>query len=104
MRAKDGSAELLSPGGPSMRHPDRGMAPRCWLTEAGPVPWLAEWGLAECPEGRPRPCATIDVARFGVIDRSQLTCFGVVGPTRASVDFTDSNPHIFASSWHTAFR
>jgi hypothetical protein len=25
MRVKDGSAELLPPGGPSMRHPDRGM-------------------------------------------------------------------------------
>jgi hypothetical protein len=25
MRAKDGSAEYLPPGGPSMRHPDRGM-------------------------------------------------------------------------------
>jgi hypothetical protein len=28
-----------------------GWAPRGWLTKAGPAPWLAEWGLVECPEG-----------------------------------------------------
>src|SRR4051812_12885514 len=28
-----------------------GWAPRGWLTEAGPAPWLADWGLAKCPEG-----------------------------------------------------
>jgi hypothetical protein len=27
-----------------------GWAPRGWLTEAGPAPWLADWGLVECPE------------------------------------------------------
>src|SRR5437763_7735035 len=32
--------------------PTRGWAPRGWLTEAGPAPWLAVWGLAECPEGK----------------------------------------------------
>lgn len=31
--------------------PTGGWAPRGWLTEAGPAPWLADWGLAECPEG-----------------------------------------------------
>jgi hypothetical protein len=31
--------------------PTGGWAPRGWLTEAGPAPWLAEWGLVECPEG-----------------------------------------------------
>jgi hypothetical protein len=31
--------------------PTWGWAPRDWLTEAGPAPWLEEWGLAECPEG-----------------------------------------------------
>jgi hypothetical protein len=61
--------------------PIEGWAPRCWLTEAGPVPWLAEWGLAECPEGRPRQSAIIDVARFGLIDRRSLESidFGLVG-------------------------
>jgi hypothetical protein len=28
-----------------------GWAPCDWLPEAGPTPWLANWGLAECPEG-----------------------------------------------------
>ena len=31
--------------------PTGGWAPRGWLTEAGPAPWLEEWGLVECPEG-----------------------------------------------------
>jgi Circularly permutated YpsA SLOG family len=31
--------------------PTGGWAPRGWLTEAGPAPWLAEWGLAECLDG-----------------------------------------------------
>ena len=31
--------------------PTGGWAPRGWLTEAGPAPWLAEWGLAEPLEG-----------------------------------------------------
>jgi hypothetical protein len=31
--------------------PTGGWAPRGWLTEAGPAPWLADWGLVECPEG-----------------------------------------------------
>jgi hypothetical protein len=28
-----------------------GWAPHGWLTEAGLVPWLADWGLVECREG-----------------------------------------------------
>jgi hypothetical protein len=28
-----------------------GWAPRGWLTEAGPAPWLVEYGLVECQEG-----------------------------------------------------
>lgn len=31
--------------------PTGGWAARGWLTEDGPAPWLAEWGLAECPDG-----------------------------------------------------
>jgi hypothetical protein len=31
--------------------PTGGWAPRGWLTEAGPAPWLADWGLVECQEG-----------------------------------------------------
>jgi len=30
--------------------PTGGFAPKGWLTEDGPAPWLAEWGLQECPE------------------------------------------------------
>ncbi len=67
--------------------PTGGWSPRCWLTEAVPAPWLAEWGLAECPEGETeaeryhRCCAlrsdrpnrrTVHLAAlcFGRIDRS----------------------------------
>src|SRR4051794_32052929 len=35
--------------------PTGGWAPRGWLTEAGPAPWLAEFGLVECPEGETEP-------------------------------------------------
>jgi len=28
--------------------PTGGYAPRGWLTETGPAPWLADYGLAEC--------------------------------------------------------
>src|SRR5262245_66068914 len=31
--------------------PTGGWAPRGWLTEDGPAPWLADWGLVECEEG-----------------------------------------------------
>jgi hypothetical protein len=31
--------------------PTGGWVPRGWLTEAGPAPWLADWGLIECQEG-----------------------------------------------------
>jgi hypothetical protein len=27
-----------------------GWAPRGWMTEDGPAPWLADYGLVECPE------------------------------------------------------
>lgn len=30
--------------------PTGGWAPLGWLTEDGPAPWLAEWGLVECPD------------------------------------------------------
>ena len=30
--------------------PTGGWAPKGWLTEDGPAPWLADFGLAECPE------------------------------------------------------
>ena len=63
MRAKDGSAELLPPGGPSMRHPDRGTGAPLLADRGRPVPWLAEWGLAECPEGRPRQSVTRSMLR-----------------------------------------
>src|SRR5262249_46189781 len=35
----------------SVRDTDRRMGAPGRLTEAGPAPWLAEWGLIECPEG-----------------------------------------------------
>jgi hypothetical protein len=35
--------------------PTGGWAPRGWLTEAGPSPWLAEYGVAECPDGETEP-------------------------------------------------
>jgi len=39
------------------------------------------------------------IASFGVVARSDLDSidFGVVGPTRASVDYTPTNPHIWTS-------
>ena len=30
--------------------PTDGTAPKGWATENGPAPWLADYGLAECPE------------------------------------------------------
>src|SRR5262249_31651724 len=36
---------------PACGIPTGGWAPRGWLTEDGPAPWLAGWGLVECQEG-----------------------------------------------------
>jgi hypothetical protein len=53
-----------------------GWAPRGWLTEAGPAPWLAEWGLAECPEGETEAERYLARRRRCVKDSFAVVCFG----------------------------
>ena len=51
--------------------PTGGWAPYGWLTEDGPAPWLAEWGLVECP-ARGYPART----RRNVLDSNATVWFG----------------------------
>lgn len=54
--------------------PTGGFAPRGWLTEDGPAPWLADYGLTECP-GAGYPTRTAANAR----DSDGMIWFGTTG-------------------------
>jgi hypothetical protein len=43
--------EVISSAARACGIPTGRWAPRGWLTEAGPAPWLADWGLVECQDG-----------------------------------------------------
>ncbi len=56
--------------------PTGGWAPRGWLTEAGPAPSLAEWGLAECPDGETESERYRARRRLCLKDCYAVVCFG----------------------------
>jgi hypothetical protein len=56
--------------------PTGGWAPRGRLTEAGPAPWLAEWGLTECPDGETEAERYRARRRRRVADCSAAQVFG----------------------------
>jgi Circularly permutated YpsA SLOG family len=67
--------------------PTGGWAPRGWLTEAGPAPWLAEWGLVECPEGETETESYRARRRRCVKDSFAALCFGdITSPGSRSLD------------------
>jgi hypothetical protein len=56
--------------------PTAGWAPRGWLTEAGPAPWLADWGLIECLDGETESERCRARRRRCVVDCSATLVFG----------------------------
>jgi putative molybdenum carrier protein len=55
--------------------PTGGWAPRGWLTEDGPAPWLADWGIVERP-ARGYPARN----RRNVLDSKATVWFGTQDP------------------------
>ncbi len=56
--------------------PTGGYAPAGWLTEDGPAPWLAEYGLTQCDEPGYPPRTRANIQRA---DATLLLVWGAVG-------------------------